>query len=120
MDSTDIQHDQAAGRLPPLGPEFITGNDAAFWLHMQVSNKRDRVYGAVILKRADGRYLPTVPTAGNAGGFHFGSILKEDANVDLQAPEGYSVYALFTSRAGSPRRGPPRWPIGALHSGVSN
>jgi hypothetical protein len=100
MDSTDIQHDQAAGRLPPLGPEFITGNDAAFWLHMQVSNKRERVYGSVILKRADGRYLPTVPTAGTAGGFHFGSILNEDANFDLQAPEGYSVYALFTSRAG--------------------
>ncbi len=99
MDSTDIQHDQATGRLPPLGPEFITGNDAAFWAHMQVSNKRDRVYGAVILKRADGRYLPTVPTAGTAGGFHFGSILNEDANFDLLAPEGYSVYALFTSRA---------------------
>lgn len=100
MDSTDIQHDQAAGRLPPLGPEFITGNDAAFWVHMQVSNKRDRVYGAVILKRADGRYLPTVPTAGTATGFHFGSILQEDANFDLLAPDGYSVYALFTSRAG--------------------
>ncbi len=100
MDSTDIQHDQAAGRLPPLGPEFITGNDAAFWLHMQVSDRRDRVYGAVILKRADGRYLPTVPTAGTAGGFHFGSILNEDANLNLLAPEGYSVYALFTSRAG--------------------
>ncbi|WP_455825891.1 hypothetical protein [Pseudomonas graminis] len=104
MDTTDIQND-SPGVLAPLGPEFITGNDAASWVHMQISNLRNRVYGAVILKRADGRYLPTVPVAGTAGGFNFGTLLSEDADENLMHPEGYSVYALFTSRGGqSPER----------------
>lgn len=91
--------------MAPLGPEFITGNDAAFWVHMQISILRNRVYGAVILKRADGRYLPTLPVAGTAEGFTFGTLLSEDADGNLMHPEGYSVYAFFTSRAApSPER----------------
>lgn len=102
MDSTETQHEQparAVAQLPPLGPAFITGNDAAFWAHMQVSNKRERVYGGVILKRADGRYLPTVPASGDARGFNFEAILKTDAKGDFIHPEDFSVYAFYSSRA---------------------
>lgn len=66
---------------------------------MQVSNKRERVYGGVILKRADGRYLPTVPASGDARGFNFEAILKTDAKGDFIHPEDFSVYAFYSSRA---------------------
>ncbi|MDY7530641.1 hypothetical protein RGV33_02930 [Pseudomonas sp. Bout1] len=101
MDSTELQDDQPGTvtvELAPLGPVFITANDAATWAHHQVSDQRGRVYGGVIVKRADNRYQPTVPIAGDARGFDFGTMLNTDAKGDFIHPQGYSVYAFYSSR----------------------
>ncbi|MHA6573050.1 hypothetical protein [Pseudomonas yamanorum] len=97
MDSTETQND-SPNKLPPLGPEFITGNDAASWAHRQVSNKRDHVYAGLILKRA-GRYVPTLPSRGNARGVDFSTLLNLDAKGDFEQPDGYQVYAFYSSRS---------------------
>ena len=97
MDSTETQNDSPS-KLPPLGPEFITGNDAASWAHRQVSNKRDRVYAGLILMRA-GRFVPTVPGSGNTLGVDFSTLLNLDAKGDFEQPDGYTVYAFYSSRS---------------------
>lgn len=99
MDSNEPQNDRPVGTLPQLGPVFITGNDAAFWAHQQIGKRRERVYGGLILKRADGRYRATAPLPGNLEGFDFGMLLKTDAQDDFLQPEGYSVYAFYSSRS---------------------
>lgn len=84
--------------FPALGPAFINPDDAAYWAHLQIGNKRDIEYGGVIVKRlADGRYLATQPHPGGSRSFDVRSILSTDSQDSPLFPDGFSCYAIYHS-----------------------
>lgn len=83
--------------LPPLGPPFITADDAARWAHERINlHSRDREYGGVILKR-DQRFFATEPVQGEFNMFDHRSILFTDAAGQFVMPNGYTGEAYYHS-----------------------
>lgn len=101
MDSTSINVTSTlpgAGRFPALGPTFISADDAAYWVHLQIGTRRDSAYGGVIVQHGDGKFQPTLPVAGRMGQFDFDEILESGSAVrQRSAPEGYSGAAYYLS-----------------------
>lgn len=99
-------------KLPPLGPAFLSEEDAAYWVHTRIPLNPDKEYGSVILRRPDGKFLATSPIAGEATSFEFGSILESGVLGELRHPLGYRCIASVHShpplhdefRNGNPRQ----------------
>ena len=80
-------------KLPPLSPGFLTEEDAAYWVHTRVPLDSDREYESAILLRPDGRFVATLPIAGEATSFDFGAIIATDALGAMLHPPGYRCIA---------------------------
>ncbi|TFY89966.1 DUF4329 domain-containing protein [Pseudomonas nabeulensis] len=77
------------------GP-FINADDAAFWAHQHIGNKRDVEYGGVILRR-HGRFFASVPRRGAARDFKISNAVDVDDEGKLVLPDGYAAYAFYHS-----------------------
>lgn len=82
--------------LPPLSPAFISADDAAYWAHEQIGNRRDREYGGAILKHGN-RYFATIPIPGQASTFTFNDIFSVEDDGKFILPAGYSCEAIYHS-----------------------
>lgn len=83
--------------LPPLGPPFISADDAARWAHERINlHSRDREYGGVILKRAQ-RFFATEPVPGESTMFEHRNILATGADGHFLMPDGYTGEAYYHS-----------------------
>lgn len=84
--------------LPPVGPAFITMDDAARYAHRQIGSRRAIEYGGVILERlSDGYFYSTEPIAGQRNTFDFWDVLKVDSNSQYLHPQGYRCVAEYHS-----------------------
>ncbi|NMX66419.1 DUF4329 domain-containing protein [Pseudomonas sp. WS 5111] len=84
--------------LPPVGPAFVTMDDAARYAHRQIGSRRDKEYGGVILESlADGYFYATEPIAGGAYTFDYWTVLKVDSNSQYLHPQGYRCVADYHS-----------------------
>lgn len=84
--------------LPPVGPAFVSMDDAARYAHQQIGERRDVEYGGVILESlADGYFYATAPMAGERNSFDHWKVLKVDSNGQYLHPEGYRCVADYHS-----------------------
>ena len=84
--------------LPPVGPAFITMDDAARYAHRQIGSRRAIEYGGVILESlSDGYFYSTEPIAGQRNTFDFWDVLKVDSNSQYLHPQGYRCVAEYHS-----------------------
>jgi hypothetical protein len=84
--------------LPPVGPAFVTMDDAARYAHQQIGSRRDMEYGGVILESlADGYFYATEPIAGERNSFDHWKVLKVDSNGQYLHPPGYRCVADYHS-----------------------
>lgn len=81
--------------LPPVSQPFINEDDAAYWLH-QHERPVDREYGALVLQRADGRFVATTPIHGEAMSFDFERLLDFDPLTQvISHPAGYRCVGIW-------------------------
>ncbi|MHC8356026.1 DUF4329 domain-containing protein [Pseudomonas sp. LB3P81] len=80
-------------RLPKLSPEFLTEEDAAYWVHDQIPANSDREYGSVIVRSPDGYFAATRPVPGEVDRFDLRTILDTDARGNYVHPHGYTCVA---------------------------
>ncbi|MFL1549946.1 DUF4329 domain-containing protein [Pseudomonas sp. D47] len=83
--------------LPALSPLFISADDAANWAHQQPRRNTGMEYGALILKRPDGKFVATMPILGQKLGFDYKALLEADADNFFMHPRGYTCHGLFHS-----------------------
>ena len=83
-------------KLPPLSPTFISADDAAYWAHEQIGNRRDREYGGAILMRGN-RYFATTPIPGQASLFTLNDVVSIGDDGKPILPAGYSCAAIYHS-----------------------
>lgn len=81
---------------PVVGPAFALPDDAAYWAHTSIGERRDKEYGGAILKR-DNHYFATVPVAGDEVRFDFQRILATDDQGHFIAPASYECQGLYHS-----------------------
>ena len=85
-------------QLPPVGPGFISMDDAARYAHEQVGDKRDQEYGGVILQSlADELFYATDPIEGGGNFFDVTTVLNRDSDKQYLHPDGYRCVADFHS-----------------------
>lgn len=84
--------------LPPVGPAFITMDDAARYAHQQIGKRRDVEYGGVILESlSDGYFYATEPIPGERNSFDTWKVLKVDSDGQYLHPPGYRCVADYHS-----------------------
>ncbi|QXI59923.1 DUF4329 domain-containing protein [Pseudomonas sp. OE 28.3] len=84
--------------LPPVGPGFVSMDDAARYAHHQMGGAQDKEYGGVIMQSlADDLFYATDPIEGGENFFDVGTVLNEDSNKRLLHPEGYRCVAEYHS-----------------------
>lgn len=85
-------------KQPTLGQSFSSADKAAQFAHAQVGVRRDREYGALILKHPDQRYVLTdlLETGANPFGFE-GFFPWDTYSKQLALPDGYQLQAWFGS-----------------------
>lgn len=84
--------------LPPLGPAFVSMDDAARYAHTQIGSRRDVEYGGVILESlSDGYFYATEPLAGERNSFDLWKVLKVDSGDQYLHPQGYRCVADYHS-----------------------
>ena len=88
-------------KLPALSPPFISADDAAWFAHEAIGNKKDREYGGAILQREDGRFFATRPIAGKTVSFDFETLMSTDAQGNFVHPAGFKCYAFYHSHPDS-------------------
>lgn len=81
-----------------LGPCFATADDAARHAQVRLGNRRDRVYGGLILRRTDGLFTATDPVAVYVENFAPGWIRRDDLVVHSQFLGGSTAVARYHSR----------------------
>lgn len=88
-----------ASRQQVLSPAFVSADDAARYAHRQLGYARLLNYAALILQRADQRFVVTQPTATDRPRFALDAVYPVDANGELiMLASGYRLHALFCSR----------------------
>jgi len=81
-----------------LSPAFFHQADALRYAHQRLGNRRDRVYGGLLLKRVDGLFVATEPLPVATENFDPKWILPdEDVRADWLAP-GMTLVACYRSR----------------------
>ncbi|MGF6206188.1 DUF4329 domain-containing protein [Pseudomonas frederiksbergensis] len=81
-----------------LSPAFLWQDDAARYALAQLGQRRDRIYGGLVLRRADGLFVATLPVAVDVEDFPVGWIrLNELADKGLFLA-GSTVVARYHSR----------------------
>lgn len=84
--------------LPPVGPGFVSMDDAARYAHGQMAGMHDREYGGVIMQSlADELFYATDPIEGGESFFDLTSVLNRDSNKQFLHPEGYRCVAEYHS-----------------------
>lgn len=84
--------------LPPVGPGFVSMDDAARYAHEQIGSQRDVEYGGVILQSlADELFYATDPIEGGENYFDMTTVLNLDSNKQYVHPEGYRCVAEYHS-----------------------
>ena len=98
------QPPSAAPVLPPVSPPFISEDDAAFWVH-QHERVSDREYGALILRRPDGKFVATTPLKGEASSFDIERLLAYDRQTrTITHPAGFICVGTYHSHPDSAER----------------
>lgn len=88
-----------ASRQQALSPAFVTADDAARYAHRQLGYDRLLNSAALILQRADQRFVVTQPTPTDRPRFALDAVYPVDANGELiMLASGYRLHALFCSR----------------------
>ncbi len=82
--------------LPPLSRAFVSADDAAYWAHERIGDRRDREYGGMILKRGN-RYFATTPIPGASASFVPADVCAVGDDGKLILPAGYSCMAFYHS-----------------------
>ncbi|AMS19964.1 hypothetical protein AYK59_07430 [Pseudomonas synxantha] len=87
-------------RQQPLSPAFVTADDAARYAHAQVDYGRLSNYAALILQRADQRFIVTQPVSTQRPRFALDAVypLDEHGALIMLTPS-CRLHALFCSRA---------------------
>lgn len=81
-----------------LSPAFFHQADALRYAHQRLGNRRDRIYGGLLLKRVDGLFVATEPLPVATENFDPKWILPdEDVRADWLAP-GMTLVARYRSR----------------------
>ena len=81
-----------------LSPAFLSEDDAARYAKALIKDHQDHVYGGLILRRGDGRYVATEPLLVTTENFDPKWILPdEDVRMDFLAP-GMNIVARYRSR----------------------
>lgn len=81
-----------------LSPAFLSEDDAARYAKALIKDHQDHVYGGLILRRVDGRYVATEPLPVTTENFDPKWILPdEDVRMDFLAP-GMKMVARYRSR----------------------
>ncbi|MGF6109643.1 DUF4329 domain-containing protein [Pseudomonas frederiksbergensis] len=83
--------------VPSLSRAYISADDAAVFVHEQLSNRRDREYGGFILKNAVGHFFATHPERGESYAFDPAQVLALDEKGDFVPPKGYSIAGMYHS-----------------------
>lgn len=81
-----------------LVPCFISADDAARHAQARLANRRDRVYGGLILRRTDGLYTATLPEPVYVEDFAPGWIRRDDLVAQSQFLGGSTAVARYHSR----------------------
>ena len=82
-----------------LSPAFICEADAARYAYRLLGNRRDKIYGGLILRRIDGLFVATEPMAVPTENFDPNWIFPEEHfNKSLQTP-GCAIVGRYRSRA---------------------
>lgn len=90
-------------RQPPLSPAFVTADDAARYAHQQVAHKRQLTYAALILQRADQRFVVTQPRPSERPRFALDGVYPLDhRGKPIMLTPGCQLHGVFWSRPTSP------------------
>ncbi|WP_339546607.1 hypothetical protein [Pseudomonas sp. RA_35y_Pfl2_P32] len=81
-----------------LGPVFPTLDDAALHARAQVPRITDRVYGGLVLKRADGLFVATLPVITPEEDFDVKWIFPDESVSAGLFPAGCTIVARYRSR----------------------
>lgn len=82
-------------RLTFRGP-FFSADDAAFWVHEDIGDKRDRSYIGSILEK-DGRFFASTPL--DSSNHEVRGVVAMGPDGKLVLPPGYGCYAFYHSAA---------------------
>ncbi|MHA6575130.1 DUF4329 domain-containing protein [Pseudomonas yamanorum] len=81
---------------PIYSPEFISADDAAVYVSLQIGDLRDREYGGLIFKRGD-RFIATAPLPGSATSFDATRVFPSAGGHPQRVPEGLKLVGLYHS-----------------------
>jgi hypothetical protein len=81
---------------PIYSPEFISADDAAVYVSLQIGDLRDREYGGLIFKRGD-RFIATAPVAGSTTSFDTAQIFPDVDGHPQRSPKGLKLIGLYHS-----------------------
>lgn len=98
--SWEAYHDLYRRALSPL---FVTADDAARYAHEKIlhaNHDSDRIYGGLILQRADTRFVATEPLAGRNETFDPHVVLPRERPESM--PPGCRVVAVYHSHHAAP------------------
>lgn len=88
-----------SSRRPSLSPLFVTADDAARYAHAQIDYRRDSNYAALILQRADQRFVVTEPVFTDRPRFALDAVYPvDDHGEPIMLTPGCHLHALFCSR----------------------
>lgn len=82
----------------PLGPAFISADDAARHAQLRLGARRDKVYGGLILRRTDDLYTATEPVAVYVENFAPGWVRRDELVVQSQFLGGSTAVARYHSQ----------------------
>ena len=102
MDNSEQPHQEFSPgttvESPALGPAFINLDDAAYWAHQQIGDKRDVEYGGYIFQRKDQRFVASEPMKSGANTLAYGLFYPTDNRGLSIFPEDHVLQARYGSR----------------------
>ncbi|MHC8346166.1 hypothetical protein [Pseudomonas sp. RT6P73] len=81
-----------------LSPVFLSTDDAARYALVQLGSRRERIYGGLVLRRADGLFVATLPVAVEVENFPAGWIRLDELIEEGAFLAGSTVVARYHSR----------------------
>jgi len=95
--STHLPAEPPLSAIPALSRAYICADDAAVYVHEQLSTPRDREYGGFILKSDVGQFFATMPVCGDQYVFDLAQVLTLAENGDFVPPQGYTIEGMYHS-----------------------